>query len=133
MIHLITTEQTFEVRAAREALSDDCKLAQRFQCDHFEGMFDLEGYLEAVEGLAGRPAAAMAAWLSNGYGVESFHDAYQGEWVSELAFTEDLVDECGMLSTMPEHLRGYFDYTAFSRDIFINDYTYLDGYVFINC
>ena len=114
MINLSTAEQTFEVGAAREALEEGCKLAQRFVCEYFDGFdgFDLEGYLEAVEALAGNPADAMAAWLSNGCGVDRFRDAYQGEWKSELAFTEKLVDECGMLSNMPEHLRSYFDYSC---------------------
>ena len=143
MINLLKAEQTFEVVAAREALKEGCKLAQRFQCDHFDHFdgFDLEGYLEAVEGLAGHisHAAAMAAWLSNGRSADSFNACYQGEWVSARVFTEDLVDDCGLLDDVTESLvRYYFDYDAYSRDIFIDDYTFLDGggtgygYVFIN-
>ena len=127
-INLITEEQTFEVIAAREALSEDCPLAQRFECDH-STEFNIEGYLEALEALDGHPAAAMAAWLSNGCSVDSFADSYNGEWEDEGSFAENLVDECGMLAGLP---RRYFDYAAFAYDLFISDYIYLDGFVFSN-
>ena len=132
MINLVTTEQTFEVIAAREALDEGCPLAEHFVCDYLNE-FNLKGYLEAVEALDGNPAAAMAAWLSNGCSVDSFSDAYFGEWDDEVSFAENLVEECGMLSDLPDNLRCYFDYTAFARDLFINDYIYLDGFVFSNC
>ncbi|MGS6360464.1 hypothetical protein ACVGXP_23180 [Enterobacter hormaechei] len=31
---------------------------------------------------------------------------------------------------MPESLRGYFDYDAFARDLFIDTFNFIDGYVF---
>ena len=31
---------------------------------------------------------------------------------------------------MPENLRGYFDYSAYGRDLFLNGLTLADGYVF---
>lgn len=53
---------------------------------------------------------------------EDFDEAYFGEWLTEQEFAENLVDECGLLADMPENLRYYFDYEAFARDLFINDY-----------
>ena len=132
MINLIKADQTEEVIAAREALDDGCPLAEHFECD-YSNQFNIEGYLEAVEALDGNPAAAMAAWLSNGCSVDSFSDAYFGEWDDEVSFAENLVDDCGMLSGLPKNLRHYFDYAAFARDLFINDYVFLDGFVFSNC
>lgn len=35
--------------------------------------------------------------------------------MSEVA--EQVVEQCGYLETMPEHLRGYFDYEALGRDL----------------
>ena len=131
MINLLTEEQTDEVLAAREALNDGCPLAQRFECD-YSNEFDIEGYLEAIEALDGNPAPAMAAWLSNGCPVDSFSDACNGEWEDEVSFAEHMVEKCGILEDMPQNLRRYFDHAAFARDIFINDYTYLDGFVFSN-
>ena len=31
---------------------------------------------------------------------------------------------------MPDFARRYFDYEAFARDLFMGDYTFVDGYVF---
>ena len=107
--------------------------AQRFACCDYSTQFNLVGYLEAVEALDGHPVAAMAAWLSNGCAADGFSDAYYGEWDDKVNFTEDLVDECGMLADLPDNLKGYFDYAAFARDLFINKYTYLDGFVFSKC
>jgi len=133
MINLTKAEQTDEVIAAREALDNYCTLALRFVCGYSQE-FNLEGYTEALESLDGyRTAAAMAAWLSNGCSVDSFADHYYGEWDSEQDFAENLVDECSMLDAMPENLKHYFDYEALARDLFINDYTFLNGFVFSNC
>ncbi len=59
-----------------------------------------------------------------------FEEAYQGEFDSELEFTYQLVEESGMLADQPDFLQRYFDYEAFSRDLFISDYSYCDGFVF---
>lgn len=64
--------------------------------------------------------------------VEDFEEAYMGEWDSKEAYAEELVDSMGMLNDLPENLRYYFDYEAFARDLFIGNYTYWDGYVFLN-
>jgi len=132
-INLATTEQTDEALAAREAIENDCPLALQFAHSDDHDLFDLDGYTEALEALDGNPPAAMAAWLSNGCSVDSFSDCYQGEWDDEVSFAENLIDDCGMLDSMPENLRYYFDYEAFTRDMFINDYLFLDGFVFSNC
>lgn len=62
--------------------------------------------------------------------IAHFREAYRGFYKSEEDFAEGLVDECGYLFDMPETLRGYFDYEAFARDLFMTDYCFVDGYVF---
>lgn len=67
--------------------------------------------------------------------IDNILEAYCGQADSEESFAEQLVDELGYLEQMPENLRGYFDYEAFARDIFITDYTFLldkhgQGHVF---
>ena len=52
--------------------------------------------------------------------LSQFQDAYCGEWDSELAYAENLFDEC-YAHDIPENLRFYIDYEAFQRDLFIND------------
>lgn len=66
---------------------------------------------------------------------DGFEDAYQGTYSSEEAFAEELAEDTGMLSGVPESIRCYFDFKAFARDLFICDYNYDDetGAVFLNC
>lgn len=61
---------------------------------------------------------------------DNFRDAYEGEFDSEEEFAEHVVDECGMLDSMPENIQMYFDYEAYARDLFLNDFTFWNGYVF---
>lgn len=60
-----------------------------------------------------------------------FESSYQGEWESEEAFGEQLFDEL-YLHNVPDSVRFYIDYDKFTRDLFICDYTYVDGFVFCN-
>jgi antirestriction protein len=59
--------------------------------------------------------------------VDAFQDAWAGEWKDEEDFAAALLEQTGDLDTIPEHLRFYFDYAAFARDLFINDYSSVDA------
>jgi antirestriction protein len=61
--------------------------------------------------------------------LERFRDAYRGEYASEEAFAEEVVSE---QYELPEFSLRYFDYEAFARDLFIGDYWYSEGHVFLN-
>ena len=82
------------------------------------------------------PVDALTAYMSYlGIDVEDFllsefEDAYQGEYSSEQDYAEELLNETGMLDVMPENLRNYFDYEAFTHDLFTDGHTFTDGYVF---
>ena len=64
---------------------------------------------------------------------DQFEEAYQGEWDSERAYSDNLLDEC-----YPEIADGdsvtsrYFNYDAFCRDLFMSDCSYVEGHVFNN-
>jgi antirestriction protein len=58
--------------------------------------------------------------------VEQFQDAFCGRYKTEVDYAESYVDECGLLSEMPENLRYYFDYERFARDLFIEDVYFHD-------
>ena len=62
--------------------------------------------------------------------VEDFREHYCGEWHSEEEFTENLLDELGILDEVPEHLRRFFDVSAYSDELFRYDYDYIDNFVF---
>ena len=58
-------------------------------------------------------------------------DAYAGQYESPEDYAYEWIDDTGVLSSAPEHLRMYFDYEAFARDLFINDLAFGDkGHVF---
>lgn len=62
-----------------------------------------------------------------------FQDRYRGEYDSWEDFAEQLVDELGYLDEIPEHLRYYFDYEKYARDLRIGgDLTESNGHYFWN-
>ena len=61
--------------------------------------------------------------------VESFEDAYLGEYDSFLDFATNLFDEL-YGDCVNERIRFYIDYEAFSRDLEAEGYTYESGHVF---
>ena len=59
------------------------------------------------------------------------NDGYdQGEYESNRQVGEDYVDGLGGVDQLGDNAQNYFDYEAFGRDLFINDYFEEDGYVF---
>lgn len=65
---------------------------------------------------------AFSNYYGEGATIEQFRDSYRGRWDSEEAFVEDWVDSIGLLDSIPEELRYYFDYEKYTQDLFINDY-----------
>ena len=82
----------------------------------------------------GEAFAAYAENIGDGADEAGFEEAYCGEWDSETAYAENLMDDC---YSIPDHLVNYIDYDAFARDLFCGDYYSVDGgagvYVFHNC
>lgn len=62
--------------------------------------------------------------------VRYFQDEYQGAWDSEEDFEYNIYEEC-YESGLSEFARTYFDHEAFARDLFMSDYWYQDGFVFL--
>lgn len=76
---------------------------------------------------------ALCAWVENGdYATESaasdlpdlavFRDAYQGHHDSFSDYARQLAEGTGMLTSVPEQFKRYFDWTAWTRDLSF-DYT----------
>jgi antirestriction protein len=109
----------------------DGVLAKHFLSKY--GTFDLSGCLECMSECESRGISfdAAAAYI-NHFGTwsrDTFEEAYQGEWDSEVDFAENLFDEL-YLHELPSHVQSYIDYEKYARDIFIDGYTFEDGYVF---
>ena len=101
--------------------------------------FDLAEFVDCRDHKTYAPDEAKLAYVNwvGSWSGDHFDDAYYGDFSGEsdpkLAFTENYVDEAGLLSEVPENVRYYFDYEAFARDLFINDFHEEDGYIFLNC
>ncbi|ELY6169644.1 antirestriction protein ArdA [Cronobacter sakazakii] len=91
----------------------------------------IEAYKRAKD--EGRDAAFIAwADYTGECDYNAFDDAYRGEAESEEDFAQQHVEDCGLLSEVPDTLRSYFDYEAYARDLFSSGYVLHDGYVFSN-
>lgn len=68
---------------------------------------------------------------------DSIMDKFQGTADSERDYAEQYCEDSGTLDSMPDNLKGYFDYDAFARDLFMSDLSGCrhdgDLYVFSNC
>jgi len=84
---------------------------------------DLEGLLSLSEMIqkCGEAYTVLVDYMGgiDSTSEELFDEVYQGEWNSEVEFTENFADE---IMEIPENIQFYFDYEKFSRDLFINDY-----------
>lgn len=107
------------------------------ECSISDNIFDL---IEVLSGLDDTEQEAFCSWagylgydLANKYAeniIAEFRDAYCGQYDSEEAYAEELIEQC---YDLPEFAQRYFDYEKFARDLFIGDNLYLDGYVFNRC
>lgn len=98
--------------------------------------FDLDDFVEARDYCASNHVYedAVVAYVNyaGSWSKSDFEDSYQGEADNEVAYAEQLFDEC-YAHDIPENLRYYIDYEKFARDLFISDYWFEDGYVFRRC
>lgn len=60
--------------------------------------------------------------------VNRFKDLYVGKYDDEEDFAYQMVEEC---YDLPDFAKTYFDYEKFARDLFLCDYYFEDGFVFI--
>ena len=65
--------------------------------------------------------------------ISDIEDSYYGEWDSDEAFAEDLMEQTGDLDKLPDNLRYYFDYEKYARDLMISDFFESNGHYFRNC
>jgi antirestriction protein len=114
--------------------------------EHFEGLkfgesadFDNIAMHAAMLAEHGGAWAAYVDWVyESNATADDFQDRYCGEYRTAEEYAEELVEDCGMLSEMPENLRCYFDFERFARDLNLSgDYHFAEGgrgvYVFRSC
>lgn len=64
--------------------------------------------------------------------IDTIREACQGKADSETDYAEQYADNVGLLDSIPDNLRYYFDFEQFGRDLFINELIRDDetGYIF---
>jgi antirestriction protein len=71
----------------------------------------------------------VLATLAVGVPFDKVADVYAGEFKSDEELGEDYCESTGLLDTMPDSLRGYFDMHRFGRDMAM-DYSEHNGHYF---
>lgn len=88
-----------------------------------EGLEEVCALAEAIDE-HGEAFAAFWNYQASGVSIEdavnSFQEAYQGTFVTLEEWAEDYAEDTGLLDSMPESLRYYFDFERFARDCSIN-------------
>lgn len=85
---------------------------------------------------------AFAIWYQSNDGSyfevyeleEKFLEQWQGVHDSEADFAQQLLEDTGALSQVPEWMQSYFDFNAYARDLsYSGDYTFThhDGQVYV--
>ena len=100
-----------------------------------ENFFDLR---DAVNDLSDTEQEAFFVWCNHkgcdlgkedAYDlVNRFKNMYVGEYYDEEDFACQIVEEC---YDLPEFAKTYFDYEKFARDLFVCDYYFENGFVFM--
>lgn len=105
--------------------------AEEFAIHDFEGFgnerlseYDsIEHVVKTAEFIAEH--GELGGALLGNYTIEEaktlLEDHYNGFYDSEVDFASCIFEDC-YANSMPENLKFYFDYEAFARDLFINDY-----------
>ena len=62
---------------------------------------------------------AYYEYLTDESAIESFEEAFAGEWSTEKAFAENMFDNC---FEVPDNIVNYINYEQFAYDLFMCDY-----------
>lgn len=110
---------------AEEWAIHDFEGFEGYELSEWESFEDVSRIAQALDTYG----PALGAWLSydcdrkaDVEGLRDFQESFHGEWDSEKQFAEEFTVDVGMLDQIPEHLRFYFDYDAYARDLFLGDY-----------
>ena len=100
--------------------------------------FNLADFVDCRDHKTHAPDEAKIAyveWLGS-WSSDGFDDAYYGDYGDESdptqVFIYAYVDDTGVLEGAPQVARDYFDYEAYARDMFINDFHEEAGFIFRN-
>lgn len=91
--------------------------------DLWEILSECQRHGVEIETLAAYVDAGMGDWDD----VNLCADAFRGSFRNAEDFAEHLCEDCGTLNEVPEYLRGYFNMSAYARDLFMGgDFSEVD-------
>lgn len=101
--------------------------------DEYDSLSEVNDYAAQLVSLDEEEIMCVEAMLENGSSIEEALDGYQDciIWrdcrdMTDIAY--EVVEESGLLDSMPENLRNYFDYEALGRDLeYEGRYVFLDN------
>lgn len=111
--------------------------AENFVSSH--DFFDLKGWLVWIEAaekshldieIIAAYCDNMGDWSEDS--VASAEECYSGTFDSDEDFAEDLADQTGLLNSVPDNLRYYFDMGRWAHDLLMSDYFVIEGHYFRN-
>ncbi len=95
--------------------------------------------IQELENMSSEIQQAFLIWCSNNHSnfsdkeitdlITEFENDFIGEYDSEEDFARELIEN---RSDLNDFALQYFDYESYARDLFLGDYWYCDGYVFVN-
>lgn len=62
--------------------------------------------------------------------AEYFEESFIGEAETQVSALEIITNMDALLEPLPADLRGYFDFDAYARDLFLDEYDLFEGFVF---
>lgn len=99
---------------------------------------DATGWAEVYDEVGSEQWPAICAWVRSGSYVAQgdtdlpcvgdFEEAYCGNWSSFREYSDQYVEDTGMLDGVPEEVSRYFDYAAFARDLEMDHSVEPDGH-----
>lgn len=101
-------------------------------CGGYWGSMDWAGLEEALDIIDGSyySEEVFLAGLACDIPMDKIEEAYAGEHRSDEDFAEQLWEDWGYLSELPEFCKYYIDWEAVARDLMINGYTSENGHYF---
>lgn len=96
-----------------DALNGIIEAFEKCQASHIEW----EAFIGFCEHLGEEPTIDQ---------VSPYNDAFAGSGKSLEDWCEELLEDTGQLSSVPDSLRGYFNFRAYARDMEVNDVFTLD-------
>lgn len=93
------------------------------------GLDELYEYIEILKNVDDPEALAAFLEYFDFDELCEFEDRFKGAYDSEVDYAYECVENNNILDKMGK-FAPYFDYEAYARDLFINDYVFKSGYVF---